>query len=367
MVCPECGAVVFKDQELCPNCHYPLHGSPTANKSAERKNRDEVVTPADLQPVSEVEKEATEVVDDGNSQTPTEQKPRKKSYVAIVIGVVIVLLVCFVAAYFYKTSQNSNEADAYAEAMLSDQPSVLQNYLDIYKDAPEEHRDSIEAHLASLMSIDKEWTDVLVSGSKTAIERYLQMHPNSPHATEAKIKIDSLDWVAASKANTPEALLAYMDGHSDGLYYDQAKEMHDKLDAQKVSDVDKQKVSTLFNGYFRALGANDEDALTANIANIMDSFLNKADATKNDVITYMKKLHSKPGQSSIEFRTNNDWKIAKAAVADGSGYEYTVDFSVDEKTVAAEEEQAKIETYVVNAKVSADGKISSLNMKHIKQ
>lgn len=373
MKCPECGTVVFKDQELCPNCHYPLH-------QVHKEDSDvEVVTPTEeegvdnrgLQTVT-VEpdysgEQSVQPVEVTTDQQPVEgEKTHKKGYVAIVVGVVLVLIVCFVAIYFYKNSQKSNEQDAYTEAMLSQDPSVLQNYLDIYKDAPEEHRDSVEAHLSLLMSTDTDWTNALVSGSKTAIERYLQMHPNSPHASEARIKIDSLDWITASQANTPEAMQAYMDEHSDGLYFDQAKDAFDKLNAQKVSPDDKQNVSALFSGFFNALAANDEDAATANTASVMDSFLQKAGATKNDVIRFMKSLHEKAAGNPVVFRTNNDWKIKKAEAADG-GYEYTVSFSVDEKTSSAGNEIAGITTYKVDAKVSSDGKISTLNMKKMVQ
>lgn len=341
MKCPDCGAVVFKEQELCPNCHSSLHGMP----------------------VTKQETANTETSEKGN-------KPHKHGYMAIVIGVVFVLIIGLVMAYFYKNSQKSGEADAYTQAMLSDEPAVLQNYLDIYTDAPEEHRDSFEAHLSVLMGVDKEWTDAVVSGSKTAIERYLQMHPNTKHATEAKIKIDSLDWVAAVQANTPEALQAYMNNHPDGLYYDEANDKFARLDAKQVTPEDKQAMSTLFTSFFRALAANDEDALTANVANVMDEFLSKTNATKNDVIKYMKTLHQNGAESSIEFRMNNDWKVSKAETADGSGYDYSVAFSVDQKTTnvaEAESNPASITTYMIDAKVSSDGKISTLKMKKIVQ
>lgn len=353
--CPECGTIVFKDQEMCPNCHHQLFEKQTPVVAPH--NNVTVTAPA-----SEGEADGIAI----GSQP--QGKPRRKGTIGIIVAVVVVLAIAFTAAYFYKGSQQSSEADAYAGAMASDQPSVLQNYLDIYTDAPQEHRDSIQAHLELLMSIDREWTDALVSGSKTAIERYLQMHPNSNHATEAKIKIDSLDYVTAVNANTPEAFQAYMDSHTDGLYYDEAKDMFNRLEAQKVSTDDEETISSIFGSYFKALSEGDEDGLTANVANVMDSFLHKANATKNDLITYMHKMHEEVGQGALEFRTNNDWKITKSETADGSGSEYVVTFSVDEKTSsAADGAHPKIVTYKVEANVSADGKITTLNMKRMIQ
>jgi len=363
--CPECGAVVFKDHDLCPNCHKPLHSDLTAAESesndgvtAAQKGRNDEMALAERHDVS-----ATGANLDANKAS----KPRKKGYIALVVVVAVLLAAGFVAAYFYKSSQENREAEAYAKAMLSDQPSVLQNYLDIYQEAPAAHRDSIEAHLQLLMNIDKEWTDAVVSGSKAAIERYMKLYPNSPHALEARIRIDSLDWVAATNANTAEALTAYMEAHADGLYYDEAKDKFNQIEAQQVSDDDRETITSLFVGYFKALADNDEDGLTANLANILDSFLQKPNATKNDVVTYMHKLHSDAGQSPLEFRTNNDWKIKKEQSADGVGYDYVVDFSVDEKKQGIDDTATSIVTYKVNATVSAEGKISSLNMKRMVQ
>lgn len=364
MKCPECGSIVFKEQELCPNCHYTLHGEPVAEQPSNH-NDDVATEPA--KPTPTVNQPTTESTTPPADQPEKEKKGGNKALKATIIGVVILLIVAFVAIYFYKSNQQRGEADAYAEAMLSDQPAVLQNYLDIYTDAPQEHRDSIEAHLTLLMNADKEWTDVVVSGSKAAIERYLQMHPNSPHQAEAKIKIDSLDWVAASTANTTEALQSYLDNHPDGLYYDEAHSRFDKLDAQQVTATDCELVSTLFGNFFRALAANDGDALTANVENVMTTFLTKKNATKNDLIKYMNSVHQKAGDSPIEYRMNNDWKITKSPAADGTGTEYTVTFTVDEKIAKAGEEQAKLISTIVDATIAADGKISSMKMKSMKE
>ncbi len=63
--------------------------------------------------------------------------------------------------------------------------------LDTYKDADEAHRDSIMAHLELLKQNNQDWTNAVVSGSKEALEAYLQKYPNSLHKQEALIKIDS--------------------------------------------------------------------------------------------------------------------------------------------------------------------------------
>lgn len=340
--CPECGDVVFNDSDECPNCHHPL-------------NIPEV-KPQPVTPRPEVTAE---------QETSPAKGGMKRTYVVLIVSFVVALLAVFVSLYFYKTTQDKNEMDAYENAMASSEPAVLQNFLDVYTEAPQEHRDSIAAHLEQLRKVDTEWDNAVRSGSKTALERYIQLHPGSIHVTEARLKIDSLDWLAATAADTPEAYQAYIDGHLDnGLHLDEARIMFDKSDARRVTDDDRQMISSLFGNYFTALANNEEASLTETLSGVLGSFLHKENATKTDVMTYMKKLHAPDDITSMTFSLNNDWKIEKTDVGDGR-YKYTVTFSVDHRITRNDTSKETFCTYNVVAGVSPEHKISDLNMKKI--
>lgn len=340
--CPECGDVVFNDSDECPNCHHPL-------------NIPEV-KPQPVTPRPEVTAE---------QETSPAKGGMKRTYVVLIVSFVVALLAVFVSLYFYKTTQDKNEMDAYENAMASSEPAVLQNFLDVYTGAPQEHRDSIAAHLEQLRKVDTEWDNAVRSGSKTALERYIQLHPGSIHVTEARLKIDSLDWLAATAADTPEAYQAYIDGHLDnGLHLDEARIMFDKSDARRVTDDDRQMISSLFGNYFTALANNEEASLTETLSGVLGSFLHKENATKTDVMTYMKKLHAPDDITGMTFSLNNDWKIEKTDVGDGR-YKYTVTFSVDHRITRNDTSKETFSTYNVVAGVSPEHKISDLNMKKI--
>lgn len=340
--CPECGDVVFNDSDECPNCHHPL-------------NIPEV-KPQPVTPRPEVTAE---------QETSPAKGGMKRTYVVLIVSFVVALLAVFVSLYFYKTTQDKNEMDAYENAMASSEPAVLQNFLDVYTEAPQEHRDSIMAHLEQLRKVDTEWDNAVRSGSKTALERYIQLHPGSIHVTEARLKIDSLDWLAATAADTPEAYQAYIDGHLDnGLHLDEARIMFEKSDARRVTDDDRQMISSLFGNYFTALANNEEASLTETLSGVLGSFLHKENATKTDVMTYMKKLHAPDDITGMTFSLNNDWKIEKTDVGDGR-YKYTVTFSVDHRITRNDTSKETFSTYNVVAGVSPEHKICDLNMKKI--
>lgn len=349
MKCPECGEVVFNNQDLCPGCGHQLHPVAADTKRAAQEG------------------EARQSASAGEpSGAPEAPKSTKKSYTVIAVCFVIVLIAVFVGLYFYTGEQQRNELEAFENAVSSEEPAVLQTYLDMYKDAPAEHRDSVQACLDRLGKMDSEWNDALVNGTKTAFERYMRLHPESAHNVEAKIKIDSLDWIAAVQADTRDSYREYIDAHADGMYIDEARDKFDLMESKRVDDADKASVSRLFTTFFNALAANDEAGLTASISPVMDDFLHKANATKSDVLSYMARLHQPEDINSMTFRPNGDWKIDKQETADG-GREYGVSFTVDMKIDRTDADKETFCTYKVDAKITSDGKIGVLNMKKIVQ
>lgn len=350
--CPECGEIVLNDQILCPNCHCPLIS--TNNNDTEKSEPSQSHKVATVEPNSDTNGE-------GNKN-----EKKKKSYTPWVVSFVIALAVVFVGLYFYKTTQMRNELEAYENAMMSNEPAVLQNYLDIYADAPSEHRDSIQSHLEMLKKVDSDWTNAVVSNSKAAILRYMQLYPNSLHNVEAKLKIDSIDWMEATQKNTIEAYQKYIDEHADGMYIDQAHDAYTLLDSKKVNAEDKANISAIFTSFFNALANNDEATLVSCVDIILTSFLHKENANKNDVIEYMHKIHNEAQVENVEFRLNNDWIIEKIDRGNGL-FAFKVNFSIDKITQLSGDSNSSFDTFKVKASVSPDNKISELNMQRIVQ
>lgn len=216
--CPDCGEYLFKDQQECPNCHCSINASaPVVNEPSTVES-----THYDLAP------EIPEI--------PQPEKPAKKKkgghkvlWSSIVVGFVIALIIVFLGIYFYQKTQQENEQRAYENAMMSTEPAVLQNFLDMYVDATIAHRDSIKAHLEALKKIDRDWENAVASKSKAALQLFIDRNPGNIHLPEARLIIDSLDFDAAKLENTMEGYQKYMDSHQQGNYYDEAANAYDRL------------------------------------------------------------------------------------------------------------------------------------------
>ncbi len=349
--CPDCGEVYFKSEGQCPSCHRPYVANAAPQQSVQAPTPQPTATP----PTGS---------DNTNGKTPDGEKP-KKNHTVLIISFVIAVIICSVCFYYYYNAKSDKEKDAYELAMQSSDPTLLQNYLDTYQDAPEAHRDSIEAHLVLLKKGDSDWTNALISNSKSTLQQYIDQHPNSIHIGEAKHKIDSIDWANATSTATAESYQAYIQAHADGEHIDEAQQEAGKLSATKVNGDDKQMVSSIFHEYFAGLSNRDESTVTGTVAGLLNSFLGKPNATKSDVITFMKKIY-KPDITNMTWRVNNDFHIDKKPVGE-DGFSYAVTFTVDQNVEHTDASQNVLNTYKIKATVSPEGKISELNMVKIVQ
>lgn len=367
--CPHCGEIYFSSQEMCPNCHEIASAGPAAPVTPAAS-----VTPAapvnpptpptpPTPPVPPVRQTPMAAGNGNNPENEAQQKAKKKSARSIlIISLVFSVLVCGILYYFYDNANRNKEEEAYEYAMQSSDPMVLQSYLDTYKDAEEAHRDSIMAHLEMLKSIDQDWTNALVSGSKQALEDYLQKYPNSPHKQEAWNKIDSIDWNVAKAADNVQAYQAYLDAHADGAHIEEAENAMKKAKSRDLQPEEKQMVSGLFRQFFQSINSHNADGLSATCEDILSSLLGKTSATKADVVTFMDKLY-KENVANMNWHINNDYQIKKREVGE-EDYEYQVQFSAVQNLDLTDGSK-KQNNFKINAVVSPAGKVSSFNMNQI--
>ncbi len=382
--CPNCGEVYFNYLEMCPNCQTPNptlvggRGGITPTPSAPGQSIDQVapVQQSARRTMQQTERPGmpatpppppvrpTTNKGNGGEQNPEKKEPEKKMSMRsiLIISLIFSVLVCGILYYFYDNANKNKEMEAYEYAMQSSDPMVLQSYLDTYKDADEAHRDSITAHLEQLKQNDQDWTNAVVSGSKDALQAYLQKYPNSIHKQEAINKIDSIDWNVAKNADTADAYQTYLDAHRDGSHIEEAENALKKVKGRDLQPEEKEYITGLYRQFFQSINSRDGDGLLANCEDILSSLLGKNSAPKSDIVTFMDKLY-KEDVANMNWHINNDYQIKKREIGD-SEYEYQVVFTAKQavdKTDGSKHEQL----FKISSTVSPDLKISSFNMSKV--
>ena len=224
--CPDCGEYIFKDEHECPNCHCPINVSAVPEVQAPVVP----VPPVAVNPENPVDPESPA------NPSPADPQPKKKSHKgfwsAVVLAFVLALIIVFLGIYYVQKTQMQNEQRAYENAMMSNEPAVLQNFLDMYIEAPVAHRDSIKVHLEALKKIDRDWDNARISESKKQLLLFIERNPDNVHVREAQLLIDSLDFITAKVGNSMESFKKYMEEHEQGYYYDEAKNEYDRMEEE---------------------------------------------------------------------------------------------------------------------------------------
>ena len=358
--CPDCGEIILKDQDECPNCHCPING--VGNISGEvRVPR---VEPAAVSVPVQADTESASVEGDAASQ-PRKKSKVKRTYTAFIVSLVIALIIVLLGLYFYQNTQQQQELRAYNNAVSSGEPAVLQNFLDMYADAPKAHRDTIQLRLDELKKIDLEWSNAVASRSKSELTRYIERHPGNIHVTEARLIIDSIDWQMALTDNNAEAFQLYMDEHPDGQHVDEARDQFARLDALKLKSEDRAMLRQLFQQHFSALAQHDEGALVATVSDALQAYMSKEHATPADVVSYMRRLFEASDITSMSYAIADDWKIVKTPTEQEGQFVYNVTFTVDQRIERTDQSRERFATYKVTARVSPAGRIAAMNMQKV--
>lgn len=356
--CTYCGEIYFKSDIVCPHCHKTA-ATQQANSATHNDTTSITAQEKEQSTITAKPQLPIETKDDGKKSD--KRGNDKKTLLASFLIAAVVLGVCL---YFYnRTQNNEKEQEEYEYAMSSTEPTVLQAYLDNFKEAPEAHRDSITAHLQRIIQQDRDWTNAIVSGSKAALTAYIDAYPDSQHKQEALDRIDSIDWEQCSKINTIDAYQLYLDEHSDGSHYDEAQLAQKKLKTNEVTLEEKSLISSIFHNFFVSINQKDETGLTSNIGDEIN-LLGKRGATKADVVSFMGKLY-KPEIQSMTWSITGSYNIKKKEIGDEK-YEYSVDFMANQDVTKTDNSNATSK-YKISAKVNPDSQITYFAMIRINE
>lgn len=366
--CPECGHQVSSKAPVCPNCGVEIAGKiKQCQQCGKIYLADEQQCPfcQGREEKEERRKVGAESREErGEKKEERGKKPEKKkggfSCTVLTIAFLIALVGFGTLWYFYNDAQSGKEQDDYVYAVQSSDPEILKSYLLRYPDAPEAHRDTIEAHLMKIQKVSEEWNNAVLSNSRSALKRYLDENPESPHRQEALNKIDSLDWLAAQKSNDEQKVKEYVEQHPDGRYIDEASILLSEIMRTKVQPDEKTMITSLFRQFFLSINTRDEERLTATVGLVINNFLGKENATSNDVLSFLHKIYKDDVTNMVWSINNETYKIEKTEVAEGE-YEYDVVFHA-KQSIEYRDNSVSTFNYRVISIVSNDGKISEFNL-----
>ena len=292
----------------------PIHaGLPREEPTATDDKEDDNVVDADFIVENDTEAaviDAAERLEKEASDDEEEQQGKKHNHASLAVSLLIAVITAAVLLFLYnqgvKDNMANDEQEEYTQVMASGEPTVMQNYLKQYPDAPKAHRDSVALQIKALQHADDDWAKVLSSNTKEAMQEYLSKHPDSPHKQQLLTKIDEIDWATAVKKNDEDAYAGYLAMHKDGAHATEADAILKKLMKHTVADADKSNAVNAVRQLLQGINSKSNEKISGAVASQLN-FLGVGGATAKDIQSYM---HNKLYQADV--KTVN-WRLGSPA------------------------------------------------------
>ena len=416
--CSHCGELYLKEEPSCPNCHHtetdateagnkspagvqeenggkagPIVVMPVAEDGAGSRETPAAAVPeagsgkeeahgtADSSSTgSEAEEQTVDadfIIDDAADEeaiaaaeavqeAAAGETPQKHSHVSLAVSLLIAAITAAVLLFLYNQgadmSRANSEQEAYAQALGSDEPTVLRNYLAENPSAPKTHRDSIAARLKTLVTADhsrqdadRELAAAMAGNSKAALQQFLSKHPDTEHRSEVEARIDEIDWAQAVEKNDENAYLGYKAQHAAGLHSKEADEKLKTLLVHTVSDGEKTAAVGAVRQLLQGMNSKSSEKIAGAVAPSLN-FLGAGGATAKDIRRYMTDKLYQADVKTINWHLGSPAEITKDSNDDGAELHLKVPATLDIERKGGRSRR----NYILSATVK-DGKITRVN------
>lgn len=255
---------------------------------------------------------------------PSTHRPKKKHRGTIFATIVVVLLLIAAGGafvyfkWFANPFREMTEVEAWSEITrfqteekYDSLEAVLHYYLDNYPQ--EKHQTEVANLLSRLETERRQWMDLLMYNcSVESVDNFVYSNPEGFYHNQAMHVLDSLVYRQAQIDNNEDGYLGYLAQFPKGMYVDEATKKLDEITHAEMTDDEKEKVTAVVKRHFETLQDNSADILET-VAHDLASYLGKPNSTHEDVMNYMRHMHSKPGVKILE---PIDFSVQKIATND---------------------------------------------------
>ena len=317
----------------------------------------------EAQPAAQPEQKPADKADDEQPE-----KPKKKSHAVAWICVSSLIIAGIVGFKVYSNyTAAKHEEEIYSQVIQNPCEANIKQYLDEFPNGA--HRNKIYEMNQKLIKSKKDWQKIAESSSAEDFMQFIDTHPHDDLVPNAQAKIDSLAWMKASLNDTEDEYLRYLSTPAKYIgkqkHREEAESALSNINKKKVETADRSKVRGIFRKFFDAICNKDEAALKATVAAPVKSFLNKPDATENDVVTFMRKVNTSD-VSKLSYDMNG-FIITKQFVEGKEECGYYTNFTLTQKKESTDRNKSGEKKFTVIARIDTNGKITEFNMKKVEQ
>ena len=182
------------------------------------------------------------ITPNGPSTQPNSPKPKKKGHGWRIAGIIFLLLLLGAAGaggYYYLQilQEQQREEERYASLLTLTDPEYFQQFLTDFPQSS--HCDDVRRRMESLLQENDDWKAMLNGVSRNSVTQFMEKHPQSARRCICENMLDSIDWADAVKEETPEAIDRYLSLHPEGQHITEAASTKNDLAKRKITAEDK--------------------------------------------------------------------------------------------------------------------------------
>lgn len=301
----------------------------------------------------------------GPSTQLNSPKPKKKGRGWRIAGIIFLLLLLGAAGaggYYYLQilQEQQREEERYASLLTLTDPEYFQQFLTDFPQSS--HCDDVRRRMESLLQENDDWKAMLNGLSRNSVTQFMEKHPQSARRCICENMLDSIDWADAVKEETPEAIDRYLSLHPEGQHITEAASTKNDLAKRKITAEDKALVRGALETFLNnGMGKQDTTAIRQCCASEMESFCGTQHATPAQIADYARKKMAKD-VIGLHYLTGADMNIRRQSMPDSS-LGYAVEFTIDETMARKDPTQNSARHYRASALLNAERKIVKLNIK----
>ena len=160
---------------------------------------------------------------------------RKRSYAWLIyLSVILIIIGCSLCYFYYADMKAQHSQNKYENVIKNGNVDELEEFLLVNDKLSDFQTRQIQQRINVLKTVNEEWNTALERSSRSALETFIKRHPDDSRVEQARLIIDSLDWVTAKRQNTESGYQAYMDHHENGQYFYDAQNAIDRIIDERI-------------------------------------------------------------------------------------------------------------------------------------
>lgn len=286
--CPLCNRPIEDENNFCPDCrdradHESL--SLSVDKKEELAEEEKVIenTKELLDDNESFEADTREIVQ------PKKPKSSKKLIIFVVVGSLFVLIMGLVGGSYVRSLKQSETAELnyWEHCVEVNTPLEYSKYLLRFPEG--KYQQEAEKRIIDLRKQEyNDWLAVKNTYDMAKYTAFLASYPETPHKAEVLHIGDSISWVEAELANTPEAYDAYLRntalGNINGDFRTLAQERYDYVSQLKPVEGDElEAVKVSLDEFFDELSSSDLKKLEEKLLPTVSNFYGLENVSASDI------------------------------------------------------------------------------------